>query len=76
MLELKFKPGIYGIIYDTMYGDITEVREPITEQTEQLFVHNDCMCLFTDTEVIADVFNIETEDDVTEKWDDILGVVK
>ena len=75
-LNLKFKDGVYGFIYDSMYGNITEVKEPITEQTKQLFNNNRVLSLFTDTEIIAEVFGIETETDVTEKWDEILEVVE
>jgi len=75
-MKLRFKQGIYGIIYDSVYGDITEVTNPITDDAKQLFVNNDYMCLFTDTESMVEVFNIETEKDVIEKWSDILEIIK
>jgi len=75
-MKLRFKQGIYGIIFDLNYGNITEVTNPITDDAKQLFDNNRIMALFTDVETIIDCFNIETEEDVTEKWSDILEIVK
>jgi hypothetical protein len=78
-MKLKFKQGIYGIIYDSVYGDITEITNPITDDAKQLFVHNDYMCLFTDVELITEVFNLDDEDKdveyINRYWGDILEVV-
>jgi hypothetical protein len=78
-MKLKFKQGIYGIIYDSVYGDITEITNPVTDDAKQLFINNNYMCLFTDVELITEVFNLDDEDKdvnyINKYWGDILEVV-
>jgi len=77
-LKLKFKDGVYGFVYDAMYGDITTViTESISEEAANFFnkVAED-QVLFTTTDELAELFGIETETHVTEYWGDILEIAK
>ncbi len=77
-LKLKFKDGVYGFVYDAMYGDITTViTESISEEAANFFnkVTED-QVLFTTTDELAELFGIETETHVTEYWGDILEIEK
>jgi len=78
-IKLKFKDGVFGFVYDVMYGDISEiVKKPLSEETIEFFNHNteDNYALFTTTDNLAELFGIECEAHVTEYWGDILEIAK
>ena len=78
-IKLKFKDGVFGFVYDVMYGDISEiVKKPLSEETIEFFNHNteDNYALFTTTDNLAELFGIECEAHVTEYWGDILEIEK
>ena len=78
-IKLKFKDGVFGFVYDAMYGDIMSViTEPMSEETIKFFNKycNEDQVLFTTTDDLAELFGIETETYVTEYWGDILETVK
>ena len=78
-LNLKFKDGVYGFIYESMYGDIVDIiKEPITKKQSSFFNKHsgEYDVLFTSVEDVIDLFEIKSKDDVTEKWDEILEVVE
>lgn len=64
---LKFKENVYGFIYDSVDGTVTEVyNEPLTEK--EIFLINNVLgedvCLFTDIEDCNDMFDIITKEDL------------
>jgi hypothetical protein len=78
-LNLKFKDGVYGFIYESMYGDIVDIiKEPITKKQSSFFnkYSGEYDVLFTSVEDIIDLFEIKSKDDVDEFWDEILEVVE
>ena len=77
-LKLKFKDGVYGFVYDAVYGDITTIiTEPMSEEAANFFnkVSED-QVLFTTANELAELFGIECEAHVTEYWGDILEIAK
>jgi len=77
-LKLKFKDGVYGFVYDAMYGDITNViTQPISEEAANFFNNNtEDQVLFTTTNDLTELFGIENETHVTEYWGEILEIEK
>ena len=78
-IKLKFKDGVFGFVYDAVYGDITNiVTRPVSKETIEFFNNNteDNYVLFTTTDELAELFGIESEAYVTEYWGDILEIVK
>ena len=78
-IKLKFKDGVFGFVYDVMYGDVSEiVKRPLSKETIEFFNNNteDNYALFTTTDELAELFGIESEAYVTEYWGDILETVK
>jgi len=64
---LKFKENVYGFVYDSVDGTVTEVyNEPLTEK--EIFLINNVLgedvCLFTDIEDCNDMFDIITKEDL------------
>lgn len=77
-MKLQFKPNIYGFIFDDMYGDILSViTEPISDETIKFYTKNNDNVLFTHESLpeMAELFGIESEDDLKGYWEDILEVV-
>ena len=77
-MKLQFKPNIYGFIFDDMYGDILSViTEPISDETIKFYTKNSDNVLFTHESLpkMAELFGIESEDDLKGYWEDILEVV-
>ena len=77
-MKLKFKPNIYGFIYDDMYGDILSViTEPISDEAIKFHNKYSKDVLFTHESLpeMAELFGIESEDDLKGYWEDILEVV-
>jgi len=78
-IKVKFKDGVYGFVYDSMYGDIESViTEPMSEN-EIKFFNKHCSeytVLFTEANNLVELFGIETETDVVENWNDILEIKK
>ena len=77
-IKLKFKDGVFGFVYDAVYGDITNiVTRPVSKEAADFFNNNtEDQVLFTTTDDLAELFGIETETHVTEYWGDILETVK
>ena len=77
-IKLKFKDGVFGFVYDAVYGDITNiVTWPVSKEAADFFNNNtEDRVLFTTTDDLAELFGIETETHVTEYWGDILETVK
>ena len=64
---LVFKENVYGFVYDSVDGTVTEVyNEPLTEK--EIFLINNVLdedvCLFTDIEDCNDCFDIITKEDL------------
>jgi hypothetical protein len=77
-LKLKFKDGVFGFVYDAVYGDITNiVTWPVSEEAANFFNNNtEDQVLFTTTDNLAELFGIESETHVINYWGDILETVK
>jgi hypothetical protein len=77
-LKLKFKDGVFGFVYDAVYGDITNiVTWPVSEEAANFFNNNtEDQVLFTTTDNLAELFGIESETHVINYWDDVLETVK
>lgn len=77
-IKLKFKDGVFGFVYDAVYGDVSEiVKRPLSKETIEFFNNNtEDQVLFTTTDELAELFGIESEAYVTEYWGDILETVK
>ena len=64
-LELKFKEGVFGFIYDSQYGEVKKVFDkPCTESEEDLIreVIGEYDCLFTNIDSVNELFVFESED--------------
>ena len=76
-MNIKFKEGVYGFIYDSTYGDIlTVIHEPVTSEIHKFMSKygNESFCLFTDINVISEIWGL---DEVIEgMWTDIVEEVK
>ena len=64
---LVFKENVYGFVYDSIDGTVTEVyNEPLTER--EIFLINNVLdedvCLFTDIEDCNEMFDIITKEDL------------
>ena len=65
---LVFKENVYGFVYDSQYGNVTEVfrDEPLTER--DIFLCNSILgedsALFTDIEDCNDMFEISCKEDL------------
>ena len=78
-IKLRFKDGVYGFVFDSMYGEIENIiTEPISENEMKFFdkISNDYTCLFTDVDSVVEVFDLESEEIENGSWDDILEIVK
>jgi hypothetical protein len=78
-MKLKFKDGVYGFIYDSMYGDIENIiTEPMTEENIKFFNDNagDYIILLTEINDIVELFYLKDKNEIIEFWDDILEVVE
>jgi hypothetical protein len=77
-LKLKFKDGVFGFVYDAIYGDITSViTKPVSEEAANFFNNNtEDQVLFTTADNLAELFGIESETHVINYWGDILETVK
>jgi hypothetical protein len=63
-MELKFKEGVFGFIYDSEYGEVTKVFDkPLNESEENLIVEviGEYDCLFTNINSVNELFEL-TED--------------
>ena len=78
-MKLQFKPNVYGFIYDDVYGGILSIiREPISNETIKFhnkYYTNDVLFTHESLPEIAELFGIESEDDLKGYWEDILEVV-
>ena len=62
--EVKFKDGVYGFIYDSVYGEVTKVfTEPLNELELKLVssVIDEDDCLFTDIKSVNEMFEFDDE---------------
>ena len=64
---LVFKENVYGFVYDSIVGNVTEVyNEPLTER--EIFLINNSLgediCLLTDIEDCNEIFNIVSKYDL------------
>ena len=81
-LKIKFKEGVYGFIFDSQYGEITDIiTEPVTEQEQATFhKYSGDTLMFIDIETIQEVFSLEFEEDKdkvdSEFWNNVLEVVE
>ena len=60
--EVKFKDGVYGFIYDSVYGEVTKVfTEPLNESELKLVssVLSEDDCIFTDIDSVNEVFEFD-----------------
>jgi hypothetical protein len=58
-MKTKFKEGVYGFIYDSVYGEVTKVfNKPLTESETSLVldVLSDDDCLFMDINLVNELF--------------------
>jgi hypothetical protein len=64
---LVFKENVYGFVYDSQFGTVTEVyNKPLTER--EIFLINNVLdedvCLFTDIEDCNEMFNFVSKFDL------------
>ena len=63
-MKTKFKEGVYGFIYDSVYGEVTKVfNKPLTESEKSLVldVLSDDDCLFMNIDSVNEMFVFEDE---------------
>jgi hypothetical protein len=75
-MKLKFKQGVYGIIFECDFGDVTEVNNPITEDLKHFFSRNTKMSLFDDVDTIVECFGIDEEKLESDIWSEIFDVIE
>lgn len=81
-MKLQFKQGVYGFVYESTYGDITEIlTKPVTETEVRGFNdHSDDYVMFTDVDTITELWELnDGEKDpeyIKQYWGDILEVVQ
>jgi len=81
-MKLQFKNNVYGFVYDSTYGEITEVlTKPVTETEARFFNdHSGDVVMFTDIDSITEIWDLnDGEHDpeyIKEYWGDILEVVQ
>jgi hypothetical protein len=64
-MKTKFKEGVYGFIYDSVYGEVTKVfNKPLTESETSLVldVLSEDDVIFTDINSVNEMFMFEDED--------------
>ena len=64
-MKTKFKEGVYGFIYDSVYGEVTKVfNKPLTESETNLVLDilSDDDSLFMDINSVNELFIFEDED--------------
>ena len=64
-MKTKFKEGVYGFIYDSVYGEVTKVfNTPLTESEKSLVLEvlGDDDCLFMNIDSVNEMFTFEDED--------------
>ena len=64
-MKTKFKEGVYGFIYDSVYGEVTKVfNKPLTESEKSLVLEvlGDDDCLFMDIDSVNEMFVFGDED--------------
>ena len=79
-MKLQFKQGVYGFIYESIHGDITDVlTKPVTESEVQFFnKYSGDTVMFTNIDDIIELFSLDDEKDpeyIKQYWDNILEVV-
>jgi hypothetical protein len=77
-MKLQFKPNVYGFIYDDVHGDILSIiNEPISDEAIKFHnkYSNDILFTHESLPEMAELFGIESEDDLKGYWEDILEVV-
>lgn len=77
-MKLQFKPNVYGFIYDDVYGDIISIiNEPINNEIIKFHNQHSEGVLFTHESLpeMAELFGIESEDDLKDYWENILEVI-
>lgn len=79
-MKLQFKQGVYGFIYESIHGDITEIlNNPITESEVEFFnKYSGDTVMFTDLDTIIELFSLDDEKDpeyINQYWGEILEVV-
>ena len=63
-MELKFKEGVFGFIYDSEYGEVTKVFDkPLIESEKNLIVEviGEYDCLFTDINSVNELFEVNED---------------
>ena len=64
-MKTKFKEGVYGFIYDSVYGEVTKVfNKPLTESEKSLVLEvlGDDDCLFMNIDSVNEMFVFGDED--------------
>jgi hypothetical protein len=64
---LVFKENVYGFIYDSVYGTVTEVYNKPLKKREISLINKalaEDVCLFTDIEDCNDIFKISCNEDL------------
>lgn len=80
-MKLQFKQGIYGFVYESVYGNITEIlTKPVTENEVRFFNnHSGDNVMFTDIDTLIELFSLDDDKDpeyIKQYWGDILEVVQ
>jgi hypothetical protein len=64
VMELKFKEGVFGFVYDSQYGEVKKVfRKPLNE-TEKMLVWDlvdEYDGVFFDVETVSEVFEVNED---------------
>lgn len=79
---LVFKENVYGFVYDSQYGNVTQIfKTPLSEETINIIeesIDEDYDVLFTDIEDVKEMINITSKEDLEddeEGFNDVLDFI-
>ena len=79
---LVFKENVYGFVYDSQYGNVTQIfKTPLSEETINIIeesIDEDYDVLFTNIEDVRDMFEITSKEDLEddeEGFNDVLDFI-
>ena len=63
-MELKFKEGVFGFVYDSQYGEVKKVFNKPLNETEKMLVWDlvdEYDGVFFDVETVSEVFEVNED---------------
>ena len=64
VMELKFKEGVFGFVYDSQYGEVKKVFNKPLNETEKMLVWDlvdEYDGVFFDVESVSEVFEVNED---------------